>query len=81
MERTGHRSLTGVRSYKRTSDDQRAALFNIMNNPTKVTKIESRQKCGSGAEGGSIDRRISLSDSLQLTNPSFSGCTINFYVG
>ena len=31
MERTGHRSLEGVRSYKRTSNTQREALSNILN--------------------------------------------------
>ena len=39
MERTGHRSLEGVRSYKRTSDQQREALSDIMN--CKVARIES----------------------------------------
>ena len=31
MERTGHRSLEGVRLYKRTSDEQREALSDILN--------------------------------------------------
>ena len=31
MERTGHQSLEGVRSYKRTSNTQREALSNILN--------------------------------------------------
>lgn len=31
MEQTGHRSLEGVRSYKRTSDQQREALSDILN--------------------------------------------------
>ena len=31
MERTGHRSVEGVRSYKRTSDKQRETLSNILN--------------------------------------------------
>lgn len=31
MERTGHRSLEGVRTYKRTSDVQREALSDILN--------------------------------------------------
>ena len=31
MERTGHRSLDGVRSYKRTSQEQRQALSDIVN--------------------------------------------------
>ena len=31
MERTGHRSLEGVRSYKRTSNQQREALSDVLN--------------------------------------------------
>lgn len=31
MERTGHRSIDGVRSYKQTSDEQREALSDIIN--------------------------------------------------
>ena len=31
MEWTGHRSLDGVRSYKRTSEEQQAALSDIIN--------------------------------------------------
>ena len=31
MERTGHRSIDGVRSYKRTSESQREALSDILN--------------------------------------------------
>ena len=31
MERTGHRSLEGVRNYKRTSDMQRETLSDILN--------------------------------------------------
>ena len=34
MERTGHRSLDGVRSYKRTTDTQREALSDILNRKT-----------------------------------------------
>lgn len=39
MERTGHRSLEGVRSYKRTSDNQREALSDILNSGTKKSKL------------------------------------------
>ena len=31
MERTGHRSIEGVRSYKRTSDGQREATSDVLN--------------------------------------------------
>ena len=39
MERTGHRSLEGVRNYKRTSNEQREALSDILNN--KVPRIDN----------------------------------------
>ena len=39
MERTGHCSLEGVRSYKRTSDDQREALSDILNSGSKKLKL------------------------------------------
>ena len=38
MERTGHRSLDGVRSYKRTSPEQRQALSDIVNLTTPQPK-------------------------------------------
>ena len=37
MERTGHRSIDGIRSYKRTSTQQQEALSDILNN--RVPKI------------------------------------------
>ena len=37
MEMTGHRSLEGVRSYKRISDEQREVLSDILSN--KVPRI------------------------------------------
>ena len=33
MERTGHRSTDGIRSYKRTSEDQQQQISEILNNP------------------------------------------------
>lgn len=38
MERTGHKSLEGVRSYKHTSHEQHEALSDIMNR--KVAKVD-----------------------------------------
>ena len=38
LERTGHRSLEGVMSYKRTSKEQRETLSDILNN--KVPRID-----------------------------------------
>ena len=72
MERTGHQSLTGVRSYKRTSDEQRVALSDIMNCATKRDPAASTSN---------DDKTFTLTDSVQLSHASFSGCTVNFYVG
>ena len=34
MERTGHRSTDGIRSYKRTSEEQQEQISDILNNPS-----------------------------------------------
>ena len=80
MERTGHRSLTGVRSYKRTSDEQREALSDILNGRRKVARTEQNPSI-SATSSSSSEKTISLSVSLSLSSTSFSGCTVNFYVG
>ena len=36
MERTGHRSLDGVRNYKRTSDQQRQVLSDVLNMDPRI---------------------------------------------
>ena len=43
MERTGHRSLEGVCSYKRTSDDQRKTLSDILNRTETAPTIDFNQ--------------------------------------
>ena len=40
MERSGHRSIEGVRSYKRTSDEQRRALSDILNGVRKTAPVD-----------------------------------------
>ena len=65
MERTGHRSLDGVRCYKRTEDEQRQMLSDIVNlsaPPVKATKIDS----------------TSTQSSLVLSLQQCSNITINF---
>ena len=59
MERTGHKSLDGVRSYKRTSEEQQAALSDIVNLSAPVTKkpnvmAASNQQMIGAAPGVSI---------------------------
>ena len=36
MERTGHRSIEGIRSYKRTSGEQQEAVSDILSNCKKT---------------------------------------------
>ena len=78
MERTCRRSLTGVRSYKQTSDEQRVALSDIMNCATKVAR---RENAVCTASTSNDDETITLTDLLQFSNASFSGCTVYFCVG
>ena len=40
MERTGHRSLDGVRTYKRTSNEQQVAISDVLNR-VKRSRVES----------------------------------------
>lgn len=40
MERTGHRSLEGIRSYKRTSSEQQETVSDILSNPKKACTAE-----------------------------------------
>ena len=50
MERTGHRSLECVRSYKRTSDLQREALSDILNQQSySLDMVIRRVLCPIGA--------------------------------
>ena len=52
MERTGHRSIERVRSYKRTSDDQRRALSNVLNrNETTVNESTAAEQHNSNTTG------------------------------
>ena len=43
MEHTGHKSLDGVRVYKRSSEKQHAILSSILNNPPPTKKLKSNQ--------------------------------------
>ena len=45
MERTGHQSLEGVRSYKGTSTDQQESMLDILNGT--VTQITTDKQCDS----------------------------------
>ncbi len=40
MENTGHRSIQGVRSYKRSSDQQKKVVSHVLNNATSENHME-----------------------------------------
>ena len=74
MERTGHRSLEGVRSYKRTLEEQREALSDSPG-PSKIAREEPATTLGA-TNTFPVDP-----DTIQLSHSFFTGCTVNFYVG
>ena len=88
MERTGHRSIEGVRGYKRTSDEQCMALSDILNGSRKVPRMESKmesvapecQRPASTDVTGTVPSHP-FSEQLCFPLASFTGCTVNFYVG
>ena len=65
MERTGHRSLEGIRSYKRTSDMQRKAVSDILN---------SKRPC---TEGNSVCLPTNPSTTKTEVQPPLSSNTTN----
>jgi len=91
MERTGHRSLEGVRSYKRTSDTQREALSDILNCRSKRCRVDDTvQQCpntttdvqsSSGATIFSNNQHSQELWALSHLSAVFNNCTVNIYVG
>ena len=71
MERTGHRSVDGVRCYKRTNDKQREALSDIINTTPAWPLTTSAQSTAFQSN----------SHGLSLPSATFQNCTINFHVG
>ena len=69
MERTGHRSVEGVRSYKRTSDQQSEALSDILNCSKKV--------CVRSIEGESNGTSRPMASTPGFTFNSCASVTIN----
>ena len=89
MERTGHRSLEGVRSYKRTSDKQREALSDILNQQSKhrpmghssadavQPRLQSSTDCTSIS---TTDTNQTLSG-LGFSSSTFNNCNITINIG
>ena len=86
MERTGHRSLEGVCSYKRTTDSQREVVSDILNRQTQssvetvppssqVTTIQQLTPLVQSALSSQ------LLQGLSLPSATLSHCTVNFHIG
>ena len=87
MERTGHRSLEGVRSYKRTCDEQRIALSDILNRkkPRQDNLQESelkRKTCqvrGIEESQNALDIQYSAQSAFNFNLTSCGTVNINFH--
>ena len=93
METTGHRSLEGVRSYKRTSEDQKEVLSDILNTRPSVQtppftinavakQVNNRSSSSESSSYGQVE--ISMQQNIcstsQITAPptfNFHSCTVN----
>ena len=91
MERTGHRSIDGVRSYKRTSESQKEALSDILNR--KAPRIQDSNPVVHSVQPTSLSHSLpvptqniiqasahSQFQGLNLSSAAFSSCTINFNI-
>ena len=95
MERTGHCSVEGVRSYKRTSDTQREALSDILNQqkrprstsvpssvPLQTTSKSSLQPVpvSDNSLVANSQHNQQLVSGLSIPSATFNNCTVNFYM-
>ena len=88
MERTGHRSTSGVRVYKRTSNDQKRELSDILNSPTMLCEKKLKLVSNESAEEASKENVPATTGPPAAEKPptlpacfNLSGCTgitINF---
>ncbi|KAK6167947.1 hypothetical protein SNE40_021868 [Patella caerulea] len=75
MARTGHRSVEGVRSYKRISFEQNKVLSNILNGNDASVESSSSRPSTSVDHGGSC---TALSETEEMfPNVVFNNCTFN----
>ena len=85
MERTGHRSLEGVRSYKKASDEQREALSKLLNQQPAEPSIAMQTPWSMPEQRTAAISTLSASHTSQLhslyrPSATFNNCTVNFYV-
>ena len=68
MSRTGHRSLEGVRAYKRVSDDQKEQVSTVLNDITNGSNPEKKPELSTHIEHSkSQPLAIHLSNSSNIT--------------
>ena len=95
MERTGHRSLEGLRSYNRTCNTQREALSNILNQskdlcpvtnslpslPKTPTTSTPHHIASASTMLTASQHQQQLVSGLSLQSATLQHCTVNFYTG
>ena len=64
MERTGHKSLDGVRAYKLSSEKQHGVLSSILNTPATKVKVDQPPK----EEPKEVDVDLTLQDTSSVSN-------------
>ena len=70
MKRSGHLSVSGVRQYKRTSDQQRVKVSEVISKPTTMMASEQSQTISQMIESHSHVKCVRHIKDLH-------GCTIN----
>lgn len=73
MSRTGHRSVEGVRTYKRTSTEQKEALSKVLNSATNGESKPSLLPVSSNDLHEPAQKKFKAEETPQLTNLNFQG--------
>ena len=81
MERAGHRSLEGVSSYKRTSDQQKQAVSDVLNRNKSPANSTTTQSPVFHSHSITTLSQQQLGHSLSLPSASFKDYTVQFYIG
>ena len=68
MERTGHKSLDGVRSYKRTSEDQQAAVSSTLQKSLPAASSKNHLMQMPQSNNGTPQSPSAVLSGLQLSN-------------
>lgn len=78
MERTGHRSLEGVRSYKRTSAEQREAVSDILSNAKKQCTEPTLPVPPLHETSNTTNNLVSSDSSCSISLPSYLASKTGF---